>query len=182
MRTLVLYYSNTGNTQKVAEVLARELGGELGEITCGRYLRWYGPLAMAWDIFTRGRPPIDAVIPPDARYDLIVVGGPVWAAHAAPPVMSFLASHKPGAERFGLFVTCRGTSPGSPPEPAIADMKSVAPGPVDGTAIFRAREITSDVFIDRAIGFVRSLVARPGEQAGSAAVSQRPGPDATALA
>ena len=85
MRTLVLYYSNTGNTQKCAEALAQQLGAELGEITCGAYLRWYGPLAMAWDIFTRHRPRVDVLTPPGAHYDLTVIGGPVWAARAARP-------------------------------------------------------------------------------------------------
>ena len=84
MRSLVLYYSNTGNTRKVAEALASGLGAEMAEVTCGAYLRWYGPLAMAWDIFTRHAPKIEILVPPGAVYDLVVVGGPVWAAKIAP--------------------------------------------------------------------------------------------------
>lgn len=158
MRTLVLYYSNTGHTQKVAEVLARDLHAELGEITCARYLRWFGPIAMAWDIFTRNLPAVDVVIPPGAHYDRIVVGGPVWAAHAAPPVLSFLRHNETTTEGYGLFVTCRGTDRNSPPEPAIADMELAAGAPVAGTAIFRQAEIYSDTFIDRAIAFGKTLL------------------------
>jgi hypothetical protein len=157
MRTLVLYFSNTGHTQQVAEVLARELHAELGEITCARYLKWYGPVAMAWDIFTRNLPAIDVVIPPEASYDRIVVGGPVWAARAAPPVLSFLRSHRKAASAFGLFVTCRGTSPNSPPDPAIADMKLAVEAPVIGTAIFREAQIHNQTFIDSAIAFANKL-------------------------
>ena len=92
MRTLVIYFSNTGNTQKVAKTLAGRLGADLAEVTCGTYLRWYGPLAVAWDIFTRHIPKVDVLVPVGAHYDVVVLGGPVWAAHAAPPIMA-LADH-----------------------------------------------------------------------------------------
>jgi hypothetical protein len=155
MRSLVLYYSNTGNTQKVAEVIAGELHAELGEITCEPYLRWYGPLAMAWDIFTRAKPRINVLVPVDAHYDLIVVGGPVWAARAAPPVLSFLSSRRIGAARFGMFVTCGGTDPKSPPEPAIAEMSGLVEGA--RAAIFREKDIRSGAFIDGAVSFAGEL-------------------------
>jgi hypothetical protein len=155
MRTLVAYYSNTGNTRKVAEALARELQAELGEITCPRYLKWYGPLAMAWDIFTRNIPQIDGPAA-SASYDLVVVGGPVWAAQPAPPVLRFLNAQS-GRGRVGLFVTCKGTDPASPPERAIAEMTdALAAGPVK-TEIFREADVVSGSFAARAATFARSL-------------------------
>lgn len=140
MTALVLYYSNTGNTQKVAKALAEQLGADLAEITCQTYLAWYGPLAMAWDIFTRHRPRVSVVAPKDAHYDLVVVGGPVWAAHVAPPVLSALRM-LPTADATAVFVTCRGTSPNSPPDPALAEMRAATPPTVVASRIFREEEI-----------------------------------------
>lgn len=141
MKALVLYYSNTGNTQKVARALAASLDAELGEITCPAYLNWYGPLAMAWDIFTRHRPRVNIVAPKHASHDLVVVGGPVWAAHAAPPTLAALQQLPGEVGKLALFVTCRGTSPTSPPEPAISDMQAVAARPAIVTRVFREEEI-----------------------------------------
>lgn len=141
MRALVLYYSNTGNTQKVAKALADRLGAELAEVTCPAYLNWYGPLAMAWDIFTRHRPQVNIVAPRHAHHDLIVVGGPVWAARAAPPILSALRDLPGEFDAVALFATCRGTSPNSPPEPAIAEMKAAARAPSLATQIFREEDI-----------------------------------------
>lgn len=163
MRNLVLYYSNTGNTQRVAEVLARELHAELGEITCESYLRWYGPMAMAADIFRGSAPPIDVLIPSDANYDLVVVGGPVWAARPAPPIRSFLQSHRHRG-RYGLFVTCRGTDPKSPPERAIEEMRQLAGGTME-TAIFREADIRNDSYITAAVAFAKSLAVFPAAEA-----------------
>lgn len=140
MTALVLYYSNTGTTQKVAKALAERLGADLGEITCQTYLTWYGPLAMAWDTFTRHHPRVSIVAPKDAHYDLVVIGGPVWAARAVPPVMSALAM-MPRAGAMAVFVTCGGSRPNWPPEPAIAEMKIAAPSPVVASRIFREQEI-----------------------------------------
>jgi hypothetical protein len=39
MRSLVLCYSRTGTTKKVATALAESLGAELAELRCDRYLR-----------------------------------------------------------------------------------------------------------------------------------------------
>lgn len=159
MTALVLYYSNTGNTQKVAKALAEQLGADLAEITCQTYLAWYGPLAMAWDIFTRHRPKVSVVAPKDARYDLVVVGGPVWAAHVAPPVLSALRM-LPSADATAIFVTCRGTSPNSPPDPALAEMQAATPAPVIASRIFREEEIRGPSLSEKIADLAAGLKAR----------------------
>lgn len=141
MSALVLYYSQTGNTQKVATALAERLGADLAEVTCPAYLAWYGPIAMAWDIFTRSHPRVNIVAPPHSRYGLVVIGGPVWAGRAAPPILAALNALPGEADATAVFVTCRGTSPNSRPEPAVAEMKQAAPPPTVGTHIFREAEI-----------------------------------------
>lgn len=159
MRALVIYYSNTGNTQRVAKLLADELKADLAEVTCAAYLRWYGPIAMAWDIFTRHVPRVDVLVPAGANYDVIVVGGPVWAAHAAPPVLA-LAGHRLMHSAFpAFFVTCSGTSQKSPPEPAVAEMRQMAVRSVLSTWIFRASEIGSDSIHALVKRFVHSIEA-----------------------
>lgn len=157
MRILVLSYSYSGNTRKVAKLLAKALGADFGEIACRRYTGWRGPLAMAWDIFTRGRPPVDISVPTDAHYDLVIVGGPVWAARAAPPIVTFLAGHGREDRKYGLFVTCGGTSPKSPPEPAIAQMVALVPGQVTSTWIFREAEIQSETLGSIISAFAKSF-------------------------
>jgi len=158
MRTVVVYYSNTGNTRRIAEQIAEQLGAELAEVTCQRYLRWYGPAAMAWDIFTRHIPVVDVVAPVHAEYDLVVVGGPVWAAHAAPPILA-LAGRWPTARK-ALFVTCLGSNPNSPPETAITEMQqALAGGKEVPSAIFRQAEMGTSQAATLARGFAAGLAS-----------------------
>ncbi len=158
MSTLVAYYSNTGNTRRVAELLAKELDADLAEVTCERYLRWYGPVAMAWDIFTRHLPEVTIVAPPNGAYDRVVIGGPVWAAKAAPPVLA-LSSHWRGTPK-ALFVTCSGASQNSPPEPAIQEMKqALADGQDVPNRIFRESEVHSERVSELAHAFAEGIKA-----------------------
>lgn len=165
MSTLVVYYTNTGNTRRMAELLAKELKADVAEVTCERYLRWYGPVAMAWDIFTRHLPEVTVVVPPNGQYDRVVIGGPVWAAKAAPPILS-LASRWRGTRK-ALFVTCSGASQSSPPEPAMAEMKHLLAEDQDvPTRIFREAEVHSERADEHARAFAARIEA-------NAAVSSR---------
>ena len=160
MRQLVIYYSNTGNTQKVAKMLADRLGADLAEVTCAAYLRWYGSLAMAWDSVTRHTPKVDVLVPVGAEYDLVVAGGPVWAAHAAPPIMALAKQGFWKRARPAFFVTCSGTSPKYPPEPAIEEMKSMTSLEVVSTLVVREADFQSGqaaVLVDE---FAKSLASK----------------------
>jgi len=99
-------------------------------------------------------------VPPQAHYDLVVVGGPVWAGRAAPPVLRLLAGHGTEMVRAGLFVTCAGTSPKYAPEPALAEMAALVPGRVIATEAFREAAIASDAYRGAVAEFARTLTAR----------------------
>ena len=114
---------------------------------------------MPWDITTRHRPRVLPIGSPGTYYDLIVVGGPVWAAQAALPVMSVLDDCGRHFRRAALFVTCGGTHRTSRPEDAITEMSvSLSDRPV-ATRIFREAEIGSADIASAVAGFVAELQA-----------------------
>ena len=159
MDILVLYYSFSGHTRAVAAALAKELGADLREIDCPAYRRWYGPLAMLWDITTRHRPRVVPIGSPGTYYDLIVVGGPVWAAQAAPPVMSVLNDCGKHFRRTAFYVTCGGTHRTSRPEDAITEMSVALSDRPVATRIFREAEIGSADIASAVAGFGAELRA-----------------------
>jgi hypothetical protein len=68
---LVVYYSLTGNTRRVAEVLAKELGADVEELRCARYrvgLRvFFRATFYSW---SGGLPPIEHLSHDPSKYDL----------------------------------------------------------------------------------------------------------------
>ncbi len=92
MKSLVIYYSYSGNTQKVADVLNSMLA-QKGEARIQRLL----PADESDKFFAqcvRAFKHIRAVLPDEkfdlSEYDLICVGTPVWAFAPVPAINTFL--------------------------------------------------------------------------------------------
>lgn len=105
-RILVVYYSLSGRTRRVAESIASALGADVEEIvdTADRtglmgYVRSLteGLLGMPSTI----RPPVGN----PAAYDLVIVGTPVWAWSVSSPVREYLNWMGGTPKRVGFFVT-----------------------------------------------------------------------------
>lgn len=157
MKAVVIYYSFTGNTRLVAEMLARDLGAELVEFTCPPYRGRFGGLRQFWDVFTRGTPEIALPAHAIENHDLVVVAGPVWAARPAPPLRSLVRQKLSGSEKLAAFVTCNGTSKRYPPEKAINEIVAACPSTPVATHIFREAEIKSPMLAAEINAFAQVL-------------------------
>lgn len=110
MRTLVVYYSLSGNTRKVAETAARELGADIAQVKAPHGLYAARGAGFWRAIFHNllGRQPAIEVVgggQPEG-YDLVVVLAPVWASHAAAPIRTYLAQSRGRLGRAALVLTC----------------------------------------------------------------------------
>ncbi|MCW4015599.1 MAG: NAD(P)H-dependent oxidoreductase [Candidatus Bathyarchaeota archaeon] len=109
MKTLVAYYSLTGNTKFVAEQIAGQLEADLCEVSAktykkkGKLLYLKGGSASMREKLTE----IESSKSIDA-YDLVVVGSPVWAGKIAPPIRTFLVKNDFADKQVALFVTLDG--------------------------------------------------------------------------
>jgi menaquinone-dependent protoporphyrinogen IX oxidase len=111
MKTLIVFYSRTGNTRKVAAALARELDADMLEIRCDRYragaVRY---LQAGYDSVVGNLPKIVMPRYSAEDYDLMLIGTPVWTSHPSLPVRAFLAGRPRLPNRVALFITCGGHS------------------------------------------------------------------------
>jgi flavodoxin len=106
MKTLVVFYSQSGNTRRVAQIIAQQLTADLEELVDRRARRGiFGFLRSGRDAFRGRTTEIEPLRRQPSEYDLIVVGTPVWAARPAPAVRTFLQSHDLGGKKVALFCT-----------------------------------------------------------------------------
>ncbi len=93
MKTLITYYSYSGNTDKVARIFADKLKSK-GETVLQRLKpldEITGFAAQCRGAFTRKRAELGADVNFDASpYDLIIIGCPVWAFAPVPAMNSYL--------------------------------------------------------------------------------------------
>ena len=108
-RVLVVYYSLTGHTKRVAEALAKALGADLEELH-DRTDRAgiLGYLRCGVEVALGAMAAIDRPRHDPARYDLVVVGGPVWSASVSTPVRTFLWLERERLPSLAFFATLGG--------------------------------------------------------------------------
>ena len=92
-KTLVLYYSQTGNTKAVADEIAQKLDADIEEIVAVN--PYDGDFQATIDRCKQEReqgilPDIQPIEADLADYDVIFLGYPVWFGTYAPPVATFL--------------------------------------------------------------------------------------------
>jgi flavodoxin len=124
MKSLVVYYSRSGNTRFVAEQISQEIGADIAEIVDKKKRKGLlGFIISGYDA-TRGRlttiaemerSPID--------YDLIVVGTPMWNKRIVPAVRTYLKENSFSGKHVALFCT----NLGSQPERVFSNLKELMP-------------------------------------------------------
>ncbi|MGF1455898.1 MAG: flavodoxin family protein [Alphaproteobacteria bacterium] len=106
MKTLILFYSQTGTTAKVAASLSRALAATTAEIGCPRYQKsWAGPALLFYDCMGSRIPAIDVPEIAFGTFDLLVLGAPVWASLPATPLSAFLQNRRDLPARVALVLT-----------------------------------------------------------------------------
>lgn len=107
MKKLVVYFSQTGNTKKVADIIAKEEKADLEQIKEAKK-RYTG---FGWILFSgvsgmlKRKSEIKQVEHSPDEYDLIYVGTPVWGWNLVPAVRSYLSENKIKGKKIALFCT-----------------------------------------------------------------------------
>lgn len=126
-KTLVAYYSKTGNTRIAAEAIAHAVGADIFEI---RPLAPYPAehkecvAAAKADLEAGTRPPLLPWPIDFGAYDTVFVGSPVWCGKIAPPVATFLSVADLGGKKIVPFFTHGGGGA----DGATADFAKKLPG------------------------------------------------------
>ena len=111
-KVLVVYYSRTGNTQLVAEIIALALKAEVRRIEEGKERKGFIS-AYLFGGYSAIREKCSDIKPMDFNlegYDLIFLGSPVWALKPAPAVNAFVSKANFKNKKVVLFFTMGGTN------------------------------------------------------------------------
>ena len=126
-KLLTVYYSwSNGNTERIAQMLQKEAGGDLVKIDTK------DPYTGSYDeVVSQGQEEVERGYEPEIReldvnisdYDVIAVGTPTWWYTMAPAVKTFLHAENFAGKTVIPFMT-NGGWPGH----VIKDMKAACPG------------------------------------------------------
>ena len=114
-KSLVLYYSWSGNTRKIAELIARKTGADLRELQLeNAYPQNYDNVLTQAKREIQGKwyPTLRPIDMDWSAYETVYLGAPNWWSTMAPPVASFLNQVMPTEKGIAPFCTHGGGSAG----------------------------------------------------------------------
>jgi len=110
MKILVVYYSRTGLTKKLALSLAEKIGAATEAIIDqDRRAGVLGYIRSGREAVSKKLAAIEAIQQDPAAYDLVIIGTPLWAGTMSSPVRAYLAAYKDKLKRVAFFITQGGS-------------------------------------------------------------------------
>ncbi len=126
MKTLTVYYSRGGKTERVAKQIQNFAGGDLFQIKGTKnYGNYFRALGVARKEFSSGElPEVVGDVQNFDSYDRILIGFPIWYSKAPQLIVSFIKSHNFTGKDVYLFCTSGSSGPDGPE----AQLKDLFPG------------------------------------------------------
>ena len=153
-KILIVFYSRTGTTKKVADVLIQKLGSDFEEISTPKDRKGlWGYLICGREAMRK----IDAQINPTQKdpknYDMIIIGTPMWAMNFSSPVRAYISQNKENFKEVAFFCTRGGEKTGKIfKEMEIATGKKPA-----ATLALRTKQVVSGDFGQNISEFIEKI-------------------------
>jgi menaquinone-dependent protoporphyrinogen IX oxidase len=154
MKTLIVFYSRTGCTRKVAEELAGKLGADMEELKETKDRSGAGGFLLAGrDAMLKRSSELLPTTRNAADYDLVIAATPIWAATMCPAIRTWLTREAANL-RSVAFIATQG---GSGAERAFTHMQEFAKREPLATLILLDRDIKTGAIADALTAFAEKL-------------------------
>jgi flavodoxin len=151
---LVVYFSRTGYTRKIAEEIAGRCGADVEAIEDVRSRAgFFGYLRSAREAYRKLPVEIRPMAKNPSDYDLVILGTPVWAGNVASPMRAYLAAR--GGELKQVAVFC--TQGGSGAEKVLNDMAQLCGRKPVASVVLNDAEIRRRSHAVKLDGFLAAL-------------------------
>lgn len=168
---LLVCYSYTGTTRRLAELLASHHGWPLGQVIDAKpRMGGWGTLRCVVESLLHRRPPIRYEGPDPGDFRTVVLLAPVWMYRLASPMRSFIAQHRQALRRVAVVCTM-GSGGGSNALMEVGHLLGQAPV---ASAWFLQREVDDGSCTGRALAFGDTL--QPGSSAAGGTGGPASGP------
>jgi flavodoxin len=107
MKALIVYYSRSGHTRKIAHELIERCNADSEEIALvdepGTGMLGY--LSAGWSALTRKEAKLKPTRKNPRNYDVVILGTPVWNYALSPPVRAYAKQHAHEFKKVAFFCT-----------------------------------------------------------------------------
>ena len=154
MKMLVVFYSRSGKTKKVAEAISETLKCDKEEIFDTKNRKGIpGFLSAGTDANLRRLTTIKEIKNNPSLYDLVIIGTPIWSSNISTPIRTYLSLYKEDFKKVAFFCTRLG--PDS--KKVFDDMKNISQKTPLALLELTSREVTRDQYMQKVKEFVENL-------------------------
>jgi flavodoxin len=149
MKSLIVFYSRTGTTKKIAQEIAKKINADLDELIDLKnrkgFLNW---IIAGKEGMKKSLTKIKYSKDPK-KYDLVVIGTPIWVS-ITPAARSYLSNNK--FKRVAFFSTSGGENLGK----TFQEMERLSKKPI---AVFslRTKEVNQNLYMTKLNEFCNKL-------------------------
>ncbi|MFH0936417.1 MAG: flavodoxin [Candidatus Woesearchaeota archaeon] len=143
MKTLLVFYSRTGTTKKLAEEISKNLKCDLEEIfdTKNR-LGIIGYLKSGHDAMLKKFTKIEKTKKNPAKYDLVIIGTPIWVYNLCTPIRTYLYENRDNLKKVAFFCTMGGSGA----EKTFSDIENICNKKPIATLQLKTKKVISNNF------------------------------------
>ena len=106
MKALVLFYSRTGNTRRIAEEIAETINADIEELRDRKERKGIlGFMLSGMDARLKRKANLKEIINNPALYDVVILGTPTWANTISTPIRTYIQHNSNSFEKVAFFVT-----------------------------------------------------------------------------
>jgi flavodoxin len=123
VKNLIAYYTRTGNTKFVSEIIAKQLDADIEEVVDQK--KRAGPIGWinaGKDSKQENETQINPTKYTPKDYELIIISTPVWAWRPTPAIRSYINKNDLSGKKIALILTCDGG-----PKEALERTKALLP-------------------------------------------------------
>lgn len=158
---LLIYFSRSGNTRRLADTIAADLDCTSEEIRdLIPHKGFFGYFRSGYEAIFHKPCPIGASVHDPSAHDLVLIGTPNWGSNASSPVQAWLSRHEGKIGAYAVFVTQGGSGgekvidqiEGMIGHPPVASMVVSEADLASGHARMQAHEFLHGISAARASG------------------------------
>ena len=153
-KRLVVFYSRTGTTKKIAQEISRALKADVEEIIDTKNRSGALGYILAGKDATQEKTAEIMPLERDARkYDLVIIGTPVWAWNMTPAVRAYLKQNKDKIKKAAFFCT----EGGSGAEVTFKKMHEIIGKKPISTLELKTSEVTKNEYLQKLKEFLKPI-------------------------
>ncbi|AIF68472.1 hypothetical protein PAP_00125 [Palaeococcus pacificus DY20341] len=152
-KILVVFYSRSGNTKKVAQALAKALNADLEEIIDTKNRKGpFGFLRSGLDAMFKRLTKINEIEKDPSEYGLVIIGTPVWVGTISAPIRTYLHLYSDKLKDVAFFCTCDDSNGNS-----FKHMEELCKEKPIATLEVKEKEVENREFTKKVEDFVRKI-------------------------